>query len=119
MVLNASVVGNGVCSATFLRSQVGLPQVPFPWVDTQLELWMQLAFGRALTGFVILAVVRSAGKLLMTAIMKSLVAPSKVPYNERYSFVVPVKFVTYILLGFSAAFVIPLLLSLELFQIPQ
>eukprot|EP00456_Euglypha_rotunda_P032953 TRINITY_DN2556_c0_g1_i1.p1 TRINITY_DN2556_c0_g1~~TRINITY_DN2556_c0_g1_i1.p1 ORF type:complete len:312 (-),score=18.26 TRINITY_DN2556_c0_g1_i1:106-921(-) len=101
--------GNGVISSSWLAQDF----TRFPLLLSEMEsfsMWAGAAFYRAFIGFLVLGLVRLVFKSLLFAIIPRILPASDRKPTERYSVVVPTKFICYTAVGFSAATVVPLIL---------
>eukprot|EP00730_Choanoeca_flexa_P017127 TRINITY_DN8204_c0_g1_i4.p1 TRINITY_DN8204_c0_g1~~TRINITY_DN8204_c0_g1_i4.p1 ORF type:complete len:145 (+),score=28.24 TRINITY_DN8204_c0_g1_i4:187-621(+) len=88
----------GALDPTLLRFGLCLIYKPF-YLDSFMA-WAMMAAARLLVGFVLLVVTRQVGKTLAQGLIIRLLPESEVSYKQRYAVGVPVKFITYSLVGF-------------------
>eukprot|EP00730_Choanoeca_flexa_P017126 TRINITY_DN8204_c0_g1_i1.p1 TRINITY_DN8204_c0_g1~~TRINITY_DN8204_c0_g1_i1.p1 ORF type:complete len:456 (+),score=95.21 TRINITY_DN8204_c0_g1_i1:158-1525(+) len=93
-------VGHGVVLGSYFARQQGYPEIPLPWLGHSFMAWAMMAAARLLVGFVLLVVTRQVGKTLAQGLIIRLLPESEVSYKQRYAVGVPVKFITYSLVGF-------------------
>jgi hypothetical protein len=63
--------------------------------SVSLGSWVAMALARSVVGVLFLGTVRAVGKAAVTPIVVALLPKSEMPPTQRYSVVIPVKFIVY------------------------
>eukprot|EP00045_Choanoeca_perplexa_P005181 m.43942 g.43942 ORF g.43942 m.43942 type:complete len:497 (-) comp12978_c0_seq1:24-1514(-) len=92
-------VGHGVVLGSYLARQRGYPEIPLPWIGYSFVAWFTIALARALVGFVLLVGTRTVAKEATLALLLRFLPASELPPRQRYAVGVPLKFITYSLVG--------------------
>lgn len=101
-------VANGTAISSHLASAWAYPPVPLDWLHVSFSRWLVFAMSRAVVGFMVMALARQVMKMVCTTTLVAALPSSPAPHKERYSVVVPTKFITYTMVSASSVLLCPL-----------
>eukprot|EP00047_Mylnosiga_fluctuans_P015628 m.48014 g.48014 ORF g.48014 m.48014 type:complete len:424 (-) comp6012_c0_seq1:76-1347(-) len=105
-------VANGVMIGSHFTHINNLPRLPLNWLVVRFEWWIVYALLRSVLGFGMMVFVRQIIKSLCVSTLSRFLPASKTPPAERYSIVVPTKFITYTCVSATSVAVCSLIFSL-------